>query len=77
VGEQSGEPEDSRSSDMAVAHATPMDEDDRDDGSEIFSTVPAVRRDFEIVLRAAPSRAEELEEEWCRYCLGPCWAENF
>jgi hypothetical protein len=56
-----------------------MDEDVRDDGSDIFSEVPAVIRDFEIVLPAAPSVAEEGGdgEDWCRYCLGACWASNF
>ena len=77
MGEQFGESEDSRASDMVVAYATPMDEDVRDDGSDIFSTVPAVRRDFEIVLPAAPSKEEELGEGWCRYCRGPCWAGDF
>jgi hypothetical protein len=79
VGGRSGEPEDSWASDMVVARATPMDEDVRDDGSDIFSEVPAVIRDFEIVLPAAPSVAEEEGdgEDWCRYCLGACWAEDF
>jgi hypothetical protein len=79
VGGRSGEPEDSWASDMVVARATPMDEDVRDDGSDIFSEVPAVIRDFEIVLPAAPSVAEEGGdgEDWCRYCLGACWASNF
>jgi hypothetical protein len=56
-----------------------MDEDVRDDGSDTFCEVPAVIRDFEIVLPAAPSVAEEEEDgpDWCRYCLGACWAENF
>ena len=71
MGGWSGEPEDSRVSDMAVAHATSMDEDVRDDSSDIFSNIPAVRRDFEIVLPAAPSEEGELGEEWCRYCWGP------
>ena len=56
---------------MAVAYATSMGEGIQDDGSDIFSNVLAVRRDFEIVLPAAPSE-EELGEEWCRYCRGPC-----
>jgi hypothetical protein len=74
LGERSGEPCDSRASDMVVARVTPMDEDVRDDGSDTFCEVPAVIRDFEIVLPAAPSVTEEGD---CRYCLGPCWAEDF
>ena len=77
MGEWSGEPEDSRVSDVVMAHATSMDEGIRDDGSDIFSNVPAVRRDFEIVLPAAPSGEEELGEGWCLYCRGPCWAGDF
>ena len=80
-----GESEDSGASDIGSIH-DPMDEDVPDDGSDIFCNVPAVRRDIEIVLRAAPSEVgeEEVEDggeevvegdaEWCRYCFGACRA---
>ena len=63
MGGWSGEPEDSRVSDIAVAHIISMDEDVRGDGLDIFSNVPAVRQDFEIVLPAASFEEEELGEE--------------
>jgi hypothetical protein len=59
-----------------MARTISMDEDVRDDGLDIFSNVPAVRQDFEIVLPATSSE-EELGEEWCRYCQGPCWVRDF
>ena len=77
VGELPGESNDSRVSDVGSVHSDPMDEDTPDDGSEIFSNVPAVRRDIEIVLRAAPSDAgveEGRGEGGGRYFLGPWWA---
>jgi hypothetical protein len=79
VGELPGESNDSRVSDAGSVQTDPMDEDILDDGSRIFSNVPAIRRDVEIVLRAAPSDAgmeEGGEEGGCQYCLGPCWARD-
>ena len=64
-------------SDVVMAHATSMDEGIRDDGSDIFSNVLAMHRDFEIVLPAAPSGEEELGEGWCGYCQGPSWVGDF
>ena len=77
MGELPGELNDSRISDVGLVYTDPMDEDILDDGSEIFSNVPAVRQDIEIVLLAAPSDAgveKGGEEGGCRYCLGPYWA---
>ena len=76
VGERPLESFDSRASDMGLVVSDPIDEDSLEDDSELFSSVPARRRDIEIVLRAAPSEAEEGEGE-CRYYLGPCWAGDF
>ena len=58
MGERPLESNDSRASDMRLVVSDPMDEDALEDDSELFSNVPARRRDIEIVLRAAPSEAE-------------------
>ena len=74
MGERPLESDDSRASDMGLASADSMDEDALEDDSELFCSVPARRRDIEIVLRATPSK---VEEEECGFCSGPCWAGDF
>jgi hypothetical protein len=51
-----------------------MDEDAQDEDEGIPLNVPAVRRDFDIVLPAAPSEeGEEEEEEGCGEERGFCF----
>ena len=58
MGERPLESDDSRTSDIGLAAADPIDEDIPENDSELSCPVP-VRRDIGIVLGAAPSAVEE------------------
>ena len=60
VGERPLESNDFRASNIGLVVSDPRDEDALEDDSELFSSVLAQRQDIEIVLRAAPSEAEEV-----------------